>query len=79
MKEGIDEVVLEEFEQLLEDEAVEGGIEKIKRIRRAKKVKDEGARYKNKKTNKGRERNREERNKAEQIRRRIKEKQDKEK
>jgi len=61
-----------ELEQLLEDEAIEGGVEKFKRIRRTK-MKDEQARFKNKKTNKGRERNRGERIKEERIKERAKE------
>lgn len=45
----------EELEQELDDESIEQGVEKFSRIKRTK-MKDELARYKNKKQNKGRER-----------------------
>lgn len=53
---------VEEIELEMEDEAIENGIEKISRKKRliVTKVRDELARYKNKKQNKGREKNKNE-------------------
>jgi hypothetical protein len=55
----IDEIAeiddIEIIEEELDDETIEQGIEKFSRVRRTK-MKDELARYKNKKLNKGRER-----------------------
>lgn len=49
----IDDVELDELEEELDDESIEQGVEKLSRIKRTK-MKDENARYKNKKQNKGR-------------------------
>lgn len=51
-----EDIELDELEQELDDEAIEGGVEKFSRLQRTK-MRDELARYKNKKKNKGRERN----------------------
>ena len=55
----IDDVDLEELEKELDDETIEQGVEKFSRIKRTK-MRDEMARYKNKKQNKGRERDKNE-------------------
>jgi len=51
----IEDVELDELETELDEETVEQGVEKFSRIKRTK-MRDEMARYKNKKQNKGRER-----------------------